>query len=67
MRRSPHRIALLLLAGTFAMAVTAHAQGITDMKKGDGSNAVQGSAGPSGAPAMPWPRRSLNAGFPPTS
>ena len=50
MRRSPHRIALLLLAGTLAMAVTAHAQGITDMKKGDGTNAVQGSAGPSGAP-----------------
>jgi len=31
-----------------AMATTAHAQ-ITDMKKGEGGSAVQGSAGPSGA------------------
>src|SRR5438046_2278286 len=50
MRRSPHHVALFLLAGTLAMAVTAHAQGITDMKKGEGGSAVQGSAGPSGAP-----------------
>jgi curli production assembly/transport component CsgG len=50
MRRSPHRVALFLLAGTLAMAVTAHGQGITDMKKGEGGSAVQGSAGPSGAP-----------------
>ena len=50
MRRSPHRVALFLLAGTLAIAVTAHGQGITDMKKGEGGSAVQGSAGPSGAP-----------------
>src|SRR4029453_1643397 len=53
MRWSPHRIAPLLLAGTLAMAVTAHAQGITDMKKGEGGSAVQGSAGPSAAPGAP--------------
>src|SRR5262245_19741755 len=40
----------LLLAGALAAAVPAHAQGFTDMKKGDGTNAVQGSAGPSGTP-----------------
>src|SRR5499425_1238985 len=40
----------LLVAGALAAAVPAHAQGITDMKKGDGTNAVQGSAGPSGTP-----------------
>ena len=40
----------LLLAGALAAAIPAHAQGITDMKKGDGTNAVQGSAGPSGTP-----------------
>src|SRR5215813_1818162 len=41
----------LLLAGALAAAVPARAQGITDMKKGDGTNAVQGSAGPSGTPS----------------
>src|SRR5258705_12774739 len=50
MRSSPHRLALLLVAGILAMAGTSRAQGITDMKKGEGGNAVQGSAGPSGAP-----------------
>jgi len=50
MRRSLHGVALFLVAGILAMAVTAHAQGITDMKKGEGGSAVQGSAGPSGAP-----------------
>ena len=50
MRRSPHGVTLFFLAGILAMAVTAHAQGITDMKKGEGGSAVQGSAGPSGAP-----------------
>jgi curli biogenesis system outer membrane secretion channel CsgG len=40
----------IVLAGTVAVAVTAHAQGITDMKKGEGGSAVQGAAGPSGAP-----------------
>jgi curli biogenesis system outer membrane secretion channel CsgG len=39
---------LLLLAATLATVPKAHAQGITDMKKGDGTNAVQGSTGPSG-------------------
>lgn len=38
-----------VLAGILAVAVTVHAQGITDMKKGDGGSAVQGSAGPSGS------------------
>jgi hypothetical protein len=41
--------AALLLAGTIAIATVAHAQGITDMKKGEGGSAVQGSAGPSGS------------------
>src|SRR5882724_1261220 len=50
MRRLRHGVALFLLAGAFAMAATAHAQGITDMKKGEGGSAVQGAAGPSGAP-----------------
>ncbi len=45
-----HGVAFFLLAGALAMAVAAHAQGITDMKKGEGGSAVQGSAGPSGAP-----------------
>src|SRR5258705_12668576 len=49
MRRSGHGVAFFLLAGALAMAVTAHAQGITDMKKGEGGSAVQGSTGPSGA------------------
>jgi curli production assembly/transport component CsgG len=40
---------LCLVLSIFAMAATVHAQGITDMKKGGGSNAVQGSAGPSGS------------------
>ncbi len=38
-----------LLAGALGLSATAHAQGITDMKKGQGGSAVQGSAGPSGA------------------
>jgi len=38
-----------LLAVTLGIAVTAHGQGITDMKKGEGSSAVQGSAGPGGS------------------
>ena len=38
-----------VLASILAMAVTVHAQGITDMKKGEGGSAVQGSAGPSGS------------------
>ena len=42
-----HGLAASLCA--LALAVTAHAQGITDMKKGEGGSVVQGSAGPSGA------------------
>src|SRR4029450_4115129 len=40
-----------LTAGLLALAMvtTVHAQGITDMKKGEGGSAVQGSAGPGGA------------------
>ena len=49
MGRLHHGIALSLLAGTLVAAIAAHAQGITDMKKGEGTNAVQGSAGPSGS------------------
>ena len=33
-----------VLASVFAVAMTAHAQGITDMKKGEGGSAIQGSA-----------------------
>src|SRR5437868_11823826 len=39
----------LTVAGVLAMAATASAQGITDMKKGEGGSAVQGSTGPSGS------------------
>ena len=46
MRIRQHALAASLLA--LAMATTVHAQGITDMKKGEGGSAVQGSAGPSG-------------------
>ena len=42
-----HGLTAGLLA--LAMATTVHAQGITDMKKGEGGSAVQGSAGPGGA------------------
>ncbi len=38
-----------VMAGVLAMVVTASAQGITDMKKGEGGSVVQGSAGPSGS------------------
>jgi len=48
MGRQRYGMALTLLAGALALAVSAHAQGITDMKKGEGGSAVQGSAGPSG-------------------
>jgi curli biogenesis system outer membrane secretion channel CsgG len=40
-----------LFTGMLALVTaSAHAQGITDMKKGEGGSAVQGGAGPSGAP-----------------
>ena len=42
-------LAACLLAGTLALATTAYAQGMTDMKKGEGGSAVQGSAGTSGS------------------
>ena len=38
-----------MLVGSLAIAATAGAQGMTDMKKGEGGSAVQGSAGPSGS------------------
>ena len=38
-----------VLVGVASVAAAAHAQGITDMKKGEGGSAVQGSSGPSGS------------------
>lgn len=38
-----------VLASTLAVALTVHAQGITDMNKGEGGSAVQGSTGPGGS------------------
>jgi len=38
-----------VLASILAVTLTAHGQGITDMKKGEGGSAIQGSAGPSGS------------------
>ena len=43
-------LCLVTLAAMVAGWGTAHAQGIPDMKKGEGGSAVQGAAGPSGAP-----------------
>lgn len=40
---------LSLLAVILAAATAAHAQGITEMKKGEGGSVVQGSAGPQGS------------------
>ena len=48
MRRRNHVLALTLVAGILGGGVGAHAQGITDMKKGEGGSVVQGSTGPSG-------------------
>jgi hypothetical protein len=42
-------LAIPLLAVLAALSAPAHGQGITDMQKGQGGSAVQGSAGPSGA------------------
>ena len=42
-------LAAALAAGVLGLGAAAHAQGITDMKKGGAPSAVQGSAGPSGA------------------
>jgi hypothetical protein len=49
MTRRCHAVGFPLLAVILATTVAAHAQGITDMKKGQGGSAVQGSAGPSGS------------------
>jgi hypothetical protein len=38
-----------VLVGVLGVATAVHAQGITDMKKGEGGSAVQGSSGPGGA------------------
>jgi curli biogenesis system outer membrane secretion channel CsgG len=38
-----------VLCGVLGVSAAAHAQGITDMKKGEGGSAVQGSSGPGGA------------------
>jgi hypothetical protein len=42
-------VGLIAVGYPFATASMADAQGITDMKKGEGGSAVQGSTGPSGA------------------
>lgn len=42
-----------VLVSTLAVAMTVFAQGITDMKKGEGGSAVQGSAGPGGSSDAP--------------
>jgi hypothetical protein len=44
-----HGFAVGVLAAVVATATVAAAQGITDMKKGEGGTVVQGSAGPSGS------------------
>jgi len=49
MQTSRYGFGIGLLCGVLAVAAAAHAQGITDMKKGEGGSAVQGSTGPSGA------------------
>lgn len=49
MRIGGNGLSTCVLAGALAMAVGAHAQGVTDMKKGQGGSAVQGSAGPGGS------------------
>ncbi len=42
-------LAVGVVSSLLAMAMTVHAQGITDMKKGEGGSAIQGSAGPAGS------------------
>ncbi|MGH6690130.1 MAG: CsgG/HfaB family protein [Gammaproteobacteria bacterium] len=49
MKISCHGLAAAVLITVLSVTAGAHAQGITDMKKGEGGSAVQGSAGPSGA------------------
>ena len=49
MARRRHGLVLGMAIGVLGVAAAAHAQGITDMKKGEGGSAVQGSSGPSGS------------------
>src|ERR1700693_271875 len=49
MTRWRQALVLAVLVGCLGVAAAAHAQGITDMKKGEGGSAVQGSTGPGGA------------------
>ena len=49
MKTSRQGLVVGVLLGVLAAAGAASAQGITDMKKGEGGSAVQGGAGPSGA------------------
>ena len=46
-------LAVVVWLSSLAVALTASAQGITDMKKGEGGSAVQGSAGPGGSSGAP--------------
>ena len=50
MKSRTRALCVAVLGTVLAVAATAHGQGITDMKKGEGGSVVQGSAGPSGAP-----------------
>jgi curli production assembly/transport component CsgG len=43
------RFSSCLMLGALALATMAHAQGMTDMKKGEGGSVVKGSAGPGGS------------------
>jgi hypothetical protein len=49
METSRHGLVVGVLLSVLSVAAVAHAQGITDMKKGEGGSAVQGSTGPGGA------------------
>src|SRR5438552_9961737 len=49
MEISRHGLVMGVLVGLLAATAAAHAQGITDMKKGEGGSAVKGSTGPSGS------------------
>ena len=49
MDTSRHGALMAVLAGLLAVGTAAHAQGITDMKKGEGGSEIQGSTGPSGS------------------
>jgi hypothetical protein len=49
MMGSRNRLLILGLAFVLAVPAAAHAQGLTDMKQGQGGSVVQGSSGPGGA------------------